>query len=94
MIQARGDILRLNLTVPNSGPGGGNNPDGGPANMGGRRLQDDVADATFTIINNNQPLGDFVDRNDFDFGNTFPFVAPQVMPNPNGINNVDTRIRL
>ncbi len=94
MIQARGDILRLNITVPNSGPGGGNNPDGGPANMGGRRLQDDVADATFTLINNNQPLGDFVDRNDFEFGNTFPFVAPQVMPNPNGINNVDTRIRL
>ncbi len=94
MIQVRGDILRLDLRVPNTGPGGGNNPDGGPANMGGRRLQDDVADATFTIINNNQPLGDFVDRNDFEFGNTFPFVAPQVMPNPNGINNVDTRIRL
>lgn len=94
MIQARGDILRLNLTVPNTGPGGGNNPSGGPANMGGRRLQDDVVDATFTLINNGQPLGDFVDRNDFEFGNTFPFVAPQVMPNPNGINRRDTRLRL
>jgi len=94
MIQVRGDILRLNLTVPNTGPGGGNNASGGPANMGGRRLQDDVADATFTLINNGQPLGDFVDRNDFAFDNTFPFVAPQVMPNPNGINKRDTRIRL
>ncbi|HXG85467.1 MAG TPA: DUF4331 family protein [Pyrinomonadaceae bacterium] len=94
MIQERGDILRLDLRVPNTGPGGGNNPNGGPANMGGRRLQDDVADATFTLINNDQPLGDFVDRNDFEFGNTFPFVAPQVMPNPNGINNRDTRTRL
>jgi len=94
MIQMRGDILRLDLRVPNSGPGGGNNADGGPANMGGRRLQDDVVDATFTLINNGQPLGDFVDRNDFVFGDTFPFVAPQTMPNPNGINNVDTRIRL
>ncbi len=94
MIQERGDILRLDLRVPNSGPGGGNNTNGGPANMGGRRLQDDVGDATFTLINNGQPLGDFVDRNDFEFGNTFPFVAPQVMPNPNGVNNRDTRLRL
>jgi len=94
MIQVRGDILRLDLRVPNTGPGGGNNTNGGPANNGGRRLQDDVADATFTLINNNQPLGDFVDRNEFLFGNTFPFVAPQIMPNPNGVNSVDTRLRL
>lgn len=94
IIQTRGDILRLRLNVPNNGPGGGNNADGGPANMGGRRLQDDVADGTFTLINNNQPLGDFVNSNDFIFGNTFPFVAPQVMPNPNGNNDVDDRTRL
>ena len=93
MIQVRGDILRLNLRVPNNGPGGGNNTNGGPANMGGRRLQDDVSDATFTLINNGQPLGDFVDRNDFEFGNTFPFVTPQVMPNPNGINSADLSTR-
>ena len=94
MIQVNGDLVRMDLRVPNNGPGGGNNTNGGPANMGGRRLQDDVADATFTLINNGQALGDFVDRNDFVFGDLFPFVAPQVMPNPNGINNVDTRIRL
>lgn len=94
IIQTRGDILRLRLDVPNNGPGGGNNADGGPANMGGRRLQDDVADGTFTLINNNLPLGDFVDGNDFIFDNTFPFVPPQVMPNPNGINDVDDRTRL
>ncbi|MBA2334371.1 MAG: DUF4331 family protein [Blastocatellia bacterium] len=94
MIQVRGDILRINLTVPNSGPGGGNNPNGGAANIGGRRLQDDVADATFTLINNGAPLGDFVDGNEFEFGNTFPFVAPQIMPNPNGVNDKDTRLRL
>lgn len=94
MIQVRGDILRLDLRVPNTGPGGGNNSDGGPANMGGRRLQDDVADLTFTLLNNGQPLGDFVDRNDFEFGDRFPFVAPQTMPNPNGINTADDRTRL
>ena len=94
MIQVRGDILRLDIRVPNRGPGGGNNTNGGPANMGGRRLQDDVGDATFTLINNGQPLGDFVDSNEFEFGDTFPFVAPQIMPNPNGINSRDTRLRL
>jgi hypothetical protein len=94
MIQRNGDIIRLDLSVPNSGPGGGNNPGGGAANRGGRRLQDDVVDDTFTLINNGQPLGDFVDRNDLAFGNTFPFVAPQVMPNPNGVNDPDTRLRL
>jgi len=94
MIQVNGDLIRLDLRVPNTGPGGGNNTSGGPMNMGGRRLQDDVADATFTLINNGQPLGDFVDRNDFVFGDTFPFVAPQTMPNPNGVNSRDTRLRL
>ncbi len=94
MIQVNGDILRLDLRVPNTGPGGGNNTNGGPMNMGGRRLQDDVSDATFTLINNGQALGDFVDRNDFVFGDVFPFVAPQTMPNPNGVNNRDTRLRL
>lgn len=94
MIQVNGDLVRLDLRVPNTGPGGGNNTTGGPANMGGRRLGDDVADATFTLINNGQPLGDFVDRNDFVFGDVFPFVTPQVMPNPNGINSRDTRLRL
>ncbi len=94
MIQVNGDLVRMDLRVPNTGPGGGNNTNGGPANMGGRRLQDDVADATFTLLNNGAPLGDFVDRNDFIFGNLFPFVAPQVMPNPNGLNSKDTRLRL
>ncbi len=94
MIQENGDILRLNLTVPNTGPGGGNNASGGPANMGGRRLSDDVADATFTLINNGAALGDFVDRNDAPFRDVFPFVAFPIQPNPKGINNPDTRIRL
>jgi hypothetical protein len=94
MIQENGDILRLNLTVPNTGPGGGNNASGGPANMGGRRLSDDVSDATFTLINNGQPLGDFVDRNDAPFRDVFPFLAFPIQPNPKGINNPDTRIRL
>ena len=89
-----GDILRLNLTVPNFGSGGGNNPDGGFGNMGGRRYQDDVADATFTLINNGVPLGDHVDVNDDAFIDTFPFAAFPIQPNPRGKDNVDDRTRL
>jgi hypothetical protein len=31
----KGDILRLDLSVPNKGSQGGNNPDGGFGKMGG-----------------------------------------------------------
>lgn len=80
----KGDILRLDLTVPNKGAGGGNNKDGGFGKMGGRRLQDDVVDMVFTIINNGKPLGDKVDANDVAFLNQFPFVAKPTQPFPPG----------
>lgn len=80
----KGDILRLDLTVPNKGTGGGNNADGGFGKMGGRRLQDDVVDITFTIINNGVPLGDKVDRNEVAFRDQFPFVANPTQPFPPG----------
>ncbi len=79
-----GDILRLDLTVPNKGAGGGDNKDGGFGKMGGRRLADDVVDATFTIINNGKPLGDKVSKNDVAFRDTFPFVALPHQPLPPG----------
>lgn len=82
MVQEKGDILRLDLSVPNRGPGGGNNPNGGFGKMGGRRLQDDVVDATFMIINNGRPLGDRVNANELAFGNRFPFVAKPHQPFP------------
>ena len=88
----KGDILRLDLTVPNKGAGGGNNKDGGYGKMGGRRLQDDVMDATFTIINNGKPLGDKVDRNELPFLNQFPFVAKPHQPFPPG-SGPDDRTR-
>ena len=80
----KGDILRLDLSVPNKGAGGGNNKDGGYGKMGGRRLQDDVMDMIFTIINNGKPLGDKVDRNEVAFRNPFPFVAKPTQPFPPG----------
>lgn len=76
----RGDILRLTLDTPSQFPNG-------------RRLEDDVADAIFTLINNGQPLGDFVDGNEAPFSSEFPFFADPVQPNPLGIDNVDDRTR-
>ncbi len=88
----KGDILRLDTTVPNKGAGGGTNKDGGYGKMGGRRLQDDVVDGTFAIINNGKPLGDKVDGNDKPFLNQFPFVAKPNQPSPPG-SSLDDRTR-
>ncbi len=79
-----GDILRLDLTVPNKGSGGGSNKDGGFGKMGGRRLQDDVVDMVFTMIANGKPLGDKVDANEKPFRDKFPFVANPTQPFPPG----------
>lgn len=89
-----GDILRLDLTVPNSGPGGGNNANGGFGKMGGRRLQDDVVDGTFTLINNGVPLSDNVSKNDDTFRDVFPYLSFPIQPNPKGKDSVDDRTRL
>ena len=88
----KGDILRIDVTVPNSGSGGGTNKDGGFGKMGGRRLQDDVVDTVFTLINNGKPLGDKVDANDKPFRNQFPFVAEPNQPSPPG-SSLDDRTR-
>lgn len=84
VIQQTGDILRVNLTVPNSGPGGGTNPDGGFANMGGRRLQDNVVDFVFTLLHNGIPTSDLVAGNPLPFRNQFPFVHDPYQPFPEG----------
>ncbi len=90
-IQANGDILRLDLRVPNSGPGGGSNPKGGFGNMGGRRFQDDVVDAVFTMLNNGQHLGDDVNGNQVPFRDAFPFVHDAIQPFPAGTIDDETR---
>ena len=80
MAVENGDILRLDLTVPNKGKGGGSNKDSGFEKMGGRRLQDDVMDMVFTMVNNGEPLSDKVDENEKPFQSTFPFVADPTQP--------------
>jgi hypothetical protein len=84
VVQEKGDILRLDLTVPNSGLGGGDNPNGGFGHMGGRRLKDDVVDIVFTLINNGVLLSDNVDANDVPLRDHFPFVADPTQPFPPG----------
>ncbi len=81
----RGDILRLDLTVPNNGT----NPEASFPN--GRRLTDDVIDILMTLINNRQPLGDNCNGNDVPFRSTFPFLAPSHQPRLPGTIDDSTR---
>ncbi len=85
----KGDILRLDTTVPNRGSGGGYNAGGGFGKMGGRRLRDDIIDITFTVINNGVPITDHVSANEKPFKNAFPFVADPTQPFPPGHNPDD-----
>ena len=81
----RGDILRLDLTVPNTG----SNPQASFPN--GRRLTDDVIDILLTLINNRQTLGDNCNGNDLPFRTTFPFLAPSQQPRVPGTTDDNTR---
>lgn len=84
-----GDYLHLDLTVPNSGPMGGTNPQAAFPN--GRRLADDTIDIILTIINNGSPLGDNVNASDIPPQDQFPFLALPHQPQPTGVVDDQTR---
>jgi len=84
-----GDYLRLDLTIPNTGTGGGDNAAASYPN--GRRLKDDTIDILLTIINNGNPLGDNVNANDVPLNDTFPFLALPHQPQANGVIDDLTR---
>jgi hypothetical protein len=85
-----GDFLHLDVTIPNHGPGGGNNAGAGFPN--GRRVGDDVIDTLLTIITNGAlTTGDNVNANDVPFGNTFPFLAVTQQPRVTGTVDDNTR---
>ena len=86
---ARGDLLRLDTSIPNSGPGGGSNV--GAGFPSGRRLGDDVVDTLLFFVANQTPIGDSVDANDVPFGDVFPFLAPQQTAKPRGTLDDSTR---
>ena len=84
-----GDLLRLNLTTPNTGPGGGTNAPASYPN--GRRPADDTIDILLTIIANGNDLGDNVDANDKPLRDAFPFFAPPHQPREPGTVDDQTR---
>lgn len=86
-----GDFLRLDVTVPNTGSGGGDNVSAAFPN--GRRLKDDVIDIALSIITNGAiTTGDHADANDVPFRDIFPFLAAAQQPRE-GVGNVDDNTR-
>ena len=82
----RGDMLRLNTSIANSGPGGGNNAGAGFPN--GRRLVDDTVDTLlFLATNGGITTGDNVNSNDVPLLATFPFFAPPQQPRASGTDD-------
>jgi hypothetical protein len=85
LIVKRGDYLRLDLTVPNTGT----NSEAQFPN--GRRLTDDVVDILTFLVNNRQPLPDNANGNDVPLRSTFPFLAPSQQPRVPGTTDDNTR---
>src|SRR2546425_9133506 len=85
LIVRRGDYLRLDLTIPNTG----SNPEASFPN--GRRLTDDVVDILNFLINNRQPLPDNANGNDVPLRTAFPFLAPSQQPRVPGTLDDNTR---
>jgi hypothetical protein len=85
----KGDFLRLDLTVPNTGYAGGDNAGAGFPN--GRRPSDDVIDTILTIVANGATLGDSVDGNDVPYRNKFPFMGAPHQPRASGVVDDNTR---
>lgn len=81
LIVERGDFLRLDLTVPNTGT------NSEAAFPNGRRLTDDVVDILNFLINNRQPLPDNANANDVPLRSTFPFLAPSHQPRASGTDD-------
>lgn len=85
-----GDLLRLDLTVPNTGPGGGTNA--AAAFPNGRRLGDDTVDTLLTIITNGVvTTGDNANSNELTLQDTFPFLALPHQPRAPGTIDDQTR---
>ncbi|MBI4852196.1 MAG: DUF4331 family protein [Acidobacteria bacterium] len=78
----KGDYLRIDTSIANTGPEGGNNSGAGFPN--GRRLLDDVTDPIVSLVSNSEPRPDMVDKNDVLFLNNFPWVALPNQPLPRG----------
>ena len=83
----RGDMLRLDTSIANTGVEGGTNL--AAAYPNGRRPNDDVVDTMLTLVNNRVFQSDAVSDNELPFRNTFPFFAQPHMPFPPGAGSED-----
>ncbi len=91
-----GDYLKLNLGIPNTGPGGGNNPEAAFPN--GRRLGDDVIDTILAVVTNAPSptailTGTSTGPNEQPLRDTFPFFPPTHQPFTPGPAGEDDRTR-
>jgi hypothetical protein len=87
----KGDYVRLDPTIANTGNNGGKNPEAGFPN--GRRLDDDVVDTLIFVVNNRQQLGDNVNHSDILPQNSFPFLAKPQQPREGGASNAEDNTR-
>ncbi len=86
----KGDMLRLDTSLANSGAQGGNNAGAGFPN--GRRPTDDVIDTIlFLVTNGGLTTGDHVNANDVLFRDVFPFFAASHQPLDSGVIDDNTR---
>jgi hypothetical protein len=86
----KGDMLRLDTSIANSGPQGGTNA--AAAFPNGRRPADDVIDTIlFLVTNGSLTTGDHVNANDVPFRDTFPFFAAPHQPLDTGVIDDNTR---
>ncbi|MBK6426210.1 MAG: DUF4331 family protein [Blastocatellia bacterium] len=84
-----GDFLRLNTTIPNNGPGGGNNAEAGFPN--GRRFGDDVVDTVLFFVANQTAIGDSVNGNDVALTDAFPYLGLSQQPRNPDVTDDNTR---
>ena len=77
-----GDFLRLDTTLANTGPGGGDNASAGFPN--GRRLGDDTIDTILFFIANQNALSDNANANDVARRDVFPYLGPPQQPRDSG----------
>lgn len=87
---SKGDMLRLDTAIANTGSQGGNNSGAGFPN--GRRPTDDVIDTIlFLVTNEALTTGDHVNANDVPFRAAFPFFAESHQPLAAGVTDDNTR---
>ncbi len=85
----RGDFIRLNLNVPNTGPGDGTSAEAAFPN--GRRMSDDVVDILLTVVTNGFVTTDNANTLDMPLTNTFPYFGLPHQPREPGTIDDQTR---